>query len=178
MHALSTSIHAHIHTLSLSLSLSLSRVLSLSLSLLGGRRVALRNARTSTSILAHTHTLSLLSHTLFLSHTHTQVDEESPYEMHALAHLYTLLATYRNYSTSRAPLVLQRVVRGHRARLIFRARRKIIIPAVIFVFYFCVLFLIFVFYFPSSDTGRINPNDCVNDQFITATHCNSLQHKS
>ena len=58
------------------------------------------------------------------------IDEEAPYEMHALSHLYIMLATYRNYSTARAPLVLQRVVRGHRGRLIFRARRKIIIPAV------------------------------------------------
>jgi hypothetical protein len=59
-----------------------------------------------------------------------QVDEESAYEMHALAHLYTMMATYRNYSMARAHLVLQRVVRGHQGRLIFRARRKVIIPAV------------------------------------------------
>jgi hypothetical protein len=47
-----------------------------------------------------------------------QVDESSSYESHALAHLYTMLATYRNFSTARAHLVLQRVVRGHQVRLL------------------------------------------------------------
>ena len=60
----------------------------------------------------------------------TQVDEKSSYEEHALAHVFTLLGAYRNYSTARPHLCLQRVVRGHRGRLIFRARRAAILPAV------------------------------------------------
>jgi len=58
------------------------------------------------------------------------IDEHSAYEHHALAHLYIMLETYRNYGCARAHLVLQRVLRGHWGRLTFRGRRRVIIPAV------------------------------------------------